>query len=117
MSDSPRDERDPRADDDAAQSAVERWVMPYFEEPGLWPVLVVVLAALAAFMTPVLLRAVRDLDLRAILATLLLVFGTVRAAAWEWRLRGRPGALSGALAAVWALAIAASYFGGRAGFV
>ena len=107
---------DERGDDDA-KSGAERWVLPYFEDSSLWPVLAVVVAALAAFLAPVLLRAARGLDLRALAATALAAYGSFRALRWEWQLRGRPGALGGAVALVWALAVVAAWYGARSGLL
>jgi len=53
-------------DDPDEQSALERWVLPYFDDMSLWPVLIVALAAIAAFMAPALVEAVRDLNLAAV---------------------------------------------------
>ena len=78
---SARSDREDAGDDDAKSSA-ERWLLPYFEDSSLWPVLLVVVAALAAFLAPVLLMAARSLDLRALAATALAGFGTFRALRW-----------------------------------
>lgn len=106
-----------RDEADDASDGVERWIFPYFEDSSLWPVLLVVIAALAAFLTPVLLYAVAYRDLRAILATGLVLFVTARAIRWEWRLRGRPGGVGVSLLAVWMLAIVALVYGARTGFL
>lgn len=99
------------------QGGVARWVLPYFEDSTLWPVLAVVLATIAAFIAPVLVSAVRDLVLLALAVTLLLVIGTVRLIRWEWRLRGRPGGIGVAALVVWALAASAAFWGARAGLL
>lgn len=108
------DEQDASAE--GPPEGFRRWILPYFEDSSLWPVLLVVLAALAAFMTPILLRSLY-LDLRALIALALIAFGTVQLVRWEWRVRGRPGGLSGAVAVVWALAVAATLYGIRTGLL
>ena len=97
--------------------AVERWVLPYFEDSSLWPVLIVVLAALAAFMAPALASGIRDLHLLSLVAILILLIGTIRLIRWEWGVRGRPGGISLALVIVWAMAATAAYYGARAGML
>ena len=42
------------------RNAVDRWVMPYITDSTLWPVLLVIMAHVVAFVAPVLLFAVRD---------------------------------------------------------
>ena len=112
MSPDPDDERD---DDD--RNAVERWVLPYFEDSALWPVLLVVLAALIAFVAFAVLFAVRDLEPLGIVATGLLIVGSVRAIRWEWRLQGRPGAIGISLLVVWALSAVVAWYGARSGLL
>ncbi len=102
---------------DEPQDAFGRWVLPYFEDSALWPVLLVVVAVLAATLTPVLLNAIRHLDLRAILATLVLLIATGRGIRWEWRTRGRPGGVSASLVAIWVMALAAVVYGSRTGLL
>jgi hypothetical protein len=115
LSDAPEDPQ--RDDRDEPQEGAALWVLPYIEDSSLWPVLAVVVAALAAFLTPILLLATRHLDLRGIVATALAVFATFRAVRWEWRLRGRPGGLAAALLVVWGLAIGALVYGTRTGLL
>ena len=93
---------------DEPQDAFGRWVLPYFEDSALWPVLLVVVAVL---------NAIRHLDLRAILATLVLLIATGRGIRWEWRTRGRPGGVSASLVAIWVMALAAVVYGSRTGLL
>lgn len=103
--------------DEDTRDGFARWVLPYFEDSALWPVLIVVIAALAAFLTPILLYATIYFDLRAIAAALLLLVGTGRAVVFEWRSRGRAGGLTVSLACVWLLALAAVFYGVRSGLL
>jgi len=103
--------------DEPELSAVERWVLPYFEDTSLWPVLIVVLAAIAAFMAPALASGFRDLHPLSLLVTLLLLIGTIRLVRWEWGVRGRPGGIGLALLVIWAMAATAAYFGAREGML
>ena len=99
------------------ESRAEFWILPYIEDSSLWPVLIVVMAALAAFLTPVLFYAVYHLNVQAILAALLLLWLTGRAIRWEWRLTGRPGGLAFVLTIVWSSAAAAVVYGLRQGWL
>ncbi|MDG2049875.1 MAG: hypothetical protein P8M78_06910 [Myxococcota bacterium] len=99
------------------ESRAELWILPYIEDSSLWPVLIVVMAASAAFLTPVLFYAVYHLKVQAILAALLLLWLTGRAIRWEWRLKGRPGGLAFVLTIVWSSAVAAVIYGLRKGWL
>jgi len=109
--------RDEGAEDDDAPDAVERWVLPYFRDSSLWPVLLVVLAALIAFLASAVLYAVRDREPLGIVATGLLLVGSLRAIRWEWQVRGRFGAIGITLVVVWGLAALAAWYGARSGLV
>jgi hypothetical protein len=51
---------DRTSDEDEPMPFVDRWLLPYVEDSALWPVLIVLLAHVAAFVTPVTLFAIRD---------------------------------------------------------
>lgn len=103
------------ADAEEARSGVERWILPYFHDSSLWPVLFVVLAHLVAFLVPVVLFAFRDRSLAGIAAAGLLFYMSFQTIRWEWKRGGRPGPLSGTVVAVWTLAGVAGYFADRTG--
>lgn len=92
-------ETDPEAD----PTPFERWVLPYIEDSTLWPVLIVVLGHLVAFVAPVILMAVRDRWFPAIGALTGLLLLTTFATIEEVRGRGRPGAQTAILAVAWTL--------------
>ena len=103
--------------EEETQSRAERWLMPYIEDSSLWPVLIVVMAALAAFLAPILLFAVYHLNLQAILVALLALWMTGRAIRWEWQARGRPGGLSVVVILIWIVAASAVIYGLRKGWL
>ncbi len=102
---------------DDEPDAIERWVLPYFRDSSLWPVLLVVLGALIGFVGIAVLFAVRDHKPLGIVSTGLLIIASLRAIRWEWRLHGRAGPISVALGLVWFLASAAAWFGARSGLL
>lgn len=109
--------RDDGAEGDDAPDAVERWVLPYFRDSSLWPVLLVVLAALTAFVATAALFAIRDREPLGIVATGLLVVGSLRAMRWEWQVRERFGAIGITLVVVWVLAAVTAWYGARSGLI
>ena len=66
--------------------------MPYIRESTLWPILIVVLAHLVAFLAPMFLLAVRDGSGGAWFAIVVTGAITLWAAWGELRAHGRPGA-------------------------
>lgn len=88
---------------------VERWILPYASESALWPVLVVVLAHVAAFTAPLVLFALRDGSGAAGGVLAALALASLLLLRFEWRHWGRPGALAGMLAAAWLLTAAAAW--------
>ena len=100
-----------------SENRAELWILPYLEDSSLWPVLIVVMAALAAFLTPILLYAVYHLNVQAMLAALLVLWLTAKAIRWEWRLKGRPGGLAFVLALVWSAASFTVIYGLRQGWL
>ena len=107
----------PEPGDTEEIDAVQRWVLPYFEDTSLWPVLLVVLAALIAFVSLAALFAVRDREPLGIVASGLLIVASVRAIRWEWQIRGRPGAIGVTLVVVWILAAGSAWYGARSGLL
>lgn len=92
---------------------VERWILPYVEDPALWPVLLVVIAHVVVFLAPLELYAVRDFHVLSIGVLLWLAFMSVQAVRDEVRHIGRFGTIGWLLAVTWALSFVAAYFGGR----
>jgi hypothetical protein len=114
---SPADDDPGATGRDDPRGALERWVLPYFEDSTLWPVLLVVLAAIAAFLAPVLASAVRDRHLLSIVAAAVAMLGSLRLVVWEWRVRRRPGGIGVALIVIWGLAAVAAWYGAQGGLL
>lgn len=96
-------------------SWIDRWLLPFVREPTLWPVLLVVVLHVVAFVAPMLLLWLRDGRTGA-LAGLLPVVALSGAGAWlELRSRERAGALCGVIAATWLLSAGAAIVADRAG--
>ncbi len=111
------DEPTPATEDAPAQDAIDRWVMPYVRDSSLWPVLLVVMAHVVAFIAPVALFAIRDRHVPAMIAlagTAYLTFGVVR---YDISRSRRPAALSLIMLIIWATSFAAAYYGGAAGLL
>jgi hypothetical protein len=88
---------------------VDRWILPAVRESTLFPLLLVVIGHVAAFVAPALLFAVRDRQLGAqvgVLALIVLTSGCVR---FEIRRHRRPDLLSLILLATWLLSGAAAW--------
>ena len=115
------DPHDPNRRDDegappeAEPRGVERWLLPYFTDSTLWPVTIVLLAALSMFGAVALLLALGDRNLFAMAALAILAVGSVEGLVRDVRRRRRLGAVSILILAVWLLsalvAVAASYYG------
>lgn len=95
----------------------DRWIMPYFDDSTLWPVTIVVVAHVVAFVAPVLIFATRDGRLGAMLATAVLFVLSYSAARYEVQIHGRSGAILWTLVATWILSVLAAYYGARTGFL
>ncbi|MGH0034108.1 MAG: hypothetical protein ACQGVK_03685 [Myxococcota bacterium] len=80
---------------------LESWVAPYVRDPTLWPVLIVVVVHLIAFLAPALLLSVRDGGIGSSATIAVSAGATTLAVAQEWRIRGRPAELSWVLLASW----------------
>lgn len=89
---------------------MDRWVMPYVEDSLLWPVLIVIVLHFVAFITPVLLMAIRDLRISALLAVAIMLYGTLRAITWDVRDRSGPGAITAILLITWVLSAIAAFY-------
>ena len=94
---------------------IERFFRPFVEEPLLWPVLLVIVGHVVAFLVPVMLFSVRDRRPFAMAALLGLALLSVQGVRLEWRQRGRPGALGAILLTTWitstVVAVAADRYG------
>lgn len=104
-----------REHEDDGLTGAERWLLPYFEDMGLWPVLLVLLLHAAAILGYALSTAIRDRWPPAILGGLILLFLSYRAVRWEQRVRGGLRAFTWTIVATWiasvAIAVAGVYWG------
>jgi hypothetical protein len=113
--DRPEAEASEPAEAEASGSFIEDKVVPLIAEPSLGPVWVVLVAHFAAFGAWAILIAWEQGRISAYLGAFGLFWLTGTAAVAEVRQRGRPGALSALVAAVWAttlgFAFAAHHWG------
>lgn len=104
---------DPRDED---PHGVDLWIMPYIRDSSLWPVLIVLVAHVVAFVTPVLLFAVRDARIGPMIAIGVLAILTVKGFRWEMRTRRAFGAISWLIVVCWTASAIAAYFADRSNF-
>ncbi len=95
-----------------SQNWFDRWIRPYVEESTLWPVLIVVLAHLAAFVAPVVLFALRDRRVPSMAALAVLLVASGSAIGVDLAKR-RVGLITGLVLAAWAMTGLFAYFAGR----
>jgi hypothetical protein len=96
---------------------VDMWIMPYLRDSSLWPVLVVLVLHVVAFVVPVLLFAARDRRTGAIFALGVLMLLTLRGFRWEIRSREKFGAISWLIVATWITSLLAAYLANRYDFL
>jgi hypothetical protein len=89
---------------------VDMWIMPYLRDSSLWPVLVVMVVHVMAFVSPVLLYAVRDRRPGPIIALVVVSLLTLRGFRWEMRSRNKFGAISWLIVITWVASAIAAYF-------
>lgn len=102
--DEPGNEREPHG-----ELWIDRWILPAMRELTLLPLVLVVVGHLVAFMTPMLIFALRDRNIGAQLAVLGLFALSFECARFEFRRYGRPALLSGWIGATWLASIAAAW--------
>lgn len=95
-----------------SQNGFDSWIRPYVVESTLWPVLIVVLASLAAFVAPVVLFALRDRRMASMAALAVLLVASGRAIGVDLAKR-RVGLISGLVLAAWSMTGLFAYFAGR----
>ena len=93
----------------AAETRTERILGYVAGEPLLWPVALVVLCHIAAFVAPALILGFREQRLPALAAVALLLMMSFGAGHGEWQRKGRLAAVSAFLAAGWLLSIGAAW--------
>ena len=105
---SPPPAEDDRSDQDPT---FERFIMHYFEDSMLWPIVIVVMGHGVALASFALLFAVRERKVSAIVATLALLYGSFIAIRWEYRQHGNLGTIAVLLAITWVISGLTAYFG------
>lgn len=98
------------AERDEEPHGVDLWIMPYIRDVSLWPVLVVLIVHVVAFVTPVLLYAIRDSRTGPIFAIGIVVLLSLRGIYWEIRSRKTFGAISWLIVVSWVSSFVAAYF-------
>ncbi len=101
-------------EEDVMPSAqIDRAVDALLAESLMWPVIVVFVVVVVAFVTPALVTAVRDGAIVAMVALALLAGLSVAVVHGEWRRRGRIHFLSLIVAVSWVLSVAGAYLSAR----
>jgi hypothetical protein len=88
---------------------VDRFILPFVREPTLWPVLIVLVAHVVAFLGPAMIFAVRDGGRGSMAVLALLAALSALVVRFEWRREGRPSALTALTVTTWAASIAFAY--------
>jgi hypothetical protein len=96
------------------RSLADRAIAPYFREPALWPVAIVLIAHVILGIGVALLDALRSGMGYGLVALVLIGAGTAAALASDLR-RRRLGIAAGALLACWVLGAAAAWAADRYG--
>jgi hypothetical protein len=108
--DEPSDEREPHG-----EFWVDRWILPALRELTLLPLVLVVVGHLVAFVAPMLIFALRDQGLGALLAVLGLLVLSFECVRFEFRRHGRPALLSAWIGVTWLTSIATAWACNRYG--
>lgn len=108
---------EPLPSEDEEPHGVDLWIMPYIRDSSLWAVLFVLMAHVVAFVTPLLLYAVRDGRVGPLIAMGIVVLLSVRGIVWEIRARKTFGAISWLIVACWIGSFVAAYFANRHDFL
>ena len=91
------------------------WILPYFEDSALWPVLIAILGHVLVLIVPLLAFAYRSRNPVSYVFIAALVFVTGQLAWVEFRAVGRPGAITGVVAVLWASSIPLAWYTGKIG--
>ena len=103
------EERGPEEERDGEGRGLARWIRPFFEEPSLWPVLVAVVGSLVAFISGLLLLALRGGNVFGMAGVAILAIMSVDLTVRDWRAQGRPGLVGGCILGLWVLVGLASW--------
>lgn len=110
MTDSPKS----KFDDDSATSSndelwIDRYLLPAIRESTLFPLLLVVIGHVVAFIAPALLFSLRDRSFGAMFALFAIGVLTVQCVRFEVGRHGRPDVLSAIIGATWVASGAAAW--------
>jgi hypothetical protein len=86
------------------------WIMPYISDSSLWPILVVLIIHVAAFVTPLILYSVRDGRPGPTVAAGIVILLSLRGFYWERMARKKFGAISWLIVTCWITSCVAAYF-------
>lgn len=102
----------PLLDRDPQATRVDRFLAPYVQQPGLWPVAIVLVAHGILAVAAALIDAWRSQAGFAVWS--LLLIGAATAWAWgvDWR-RGRFGLVSRTFLMIWPLGVVSAYYAQR----
>lgn len=99
------------------EATVEDIVMRYFEDSALWPVLIVIVAHIAAVVGFALMLAVADRNFAAMGAVAVFLYASFAIMRWEWRQRNALRTLSITIVIIWVLSAGIAYYGQRLHFL
>ncbi len=91
--------------------SLEAFLMYYFENSSLRPIVAIVVAHFAVGNAFAMLAAFRDHRASGFLAIVLLLIGSVQILRWERRKRGHLGVISATVAITWVSSLLTAYFG------
>jgi hypothetical protein len=110
MTDLPKSEFDEASNQAPADELwIDRYLLPAIRESTLFPLLLVVIGHVVAFIAPALLFAVRDRSFGAMLALVVIAFFTVQCIRFEVRRHGRPDVLSAIFVGTWLASAATAW--------
>ena len=92
---------------------VDRFILPFVRESTLWPVLIVLVAHVVAFVGPAMIFAVRDEGRGSMAVLAVLVVLSALVVRFEWRREGRPAALTALTAVTWVSSAAFAWLANR----
>jgi hypothetical protein len=110
----PPDEKPREPDGGDEQGPLDRWILPFFTDPSLWPVTVVAGAIFMTLGTTAVLFAVVERNRFALGALAILLLMSVDAVVRDAR-RGRFGVVSRCVAGLWGLVCLAALATRRTG--
>jgi len=94
---------------------VKNWILPYIQEPTLWPVLFALLGHVVVIIAPMMLFVQRHGSVKSLIGLCLMAFVSAAFIRFELKYRRRPGGVSFTVLLTWAsaagLAWISDYYG------